>query len=316
MVKRVGIAALLLAISLLICWFVYSKNSSNDKKSTITNQGQKEQQDAFVDQNLKNSIEVFLTQWQKDKEVNLIMPSADKGGIKSGYYVYSVTLSKADKLVILTGSNFDFRLPIGKVAMYEQFSNVSTDLSTKSTALAIVQFKENTAISASAYQLKSSLGVLTKTLAASSFKEGTATEGQTTEQIARSYKELSADQWRGMTLLTAREIKKKNMAPVISVPNKNVNSKDYLIGTYYYIIGGVVKSGNDKETVLTVQGEKDITLDFAIPSVSKYVGQPVWLHIVTHKGEIQNIEVQAFEGADANAMLAGMNSYIQIANLE
>jgi hypothetical protein len=159
--------------------------------------------------------------------------------------------------------------------------------------------------------------VLTKTLAASTIKaDGKTAENQTTEQATRSYKDLSADQWRGMTLLTAREIKKKNMAPLVSVPTKNIVAKDYLTGTYYYLIGGVIKSGGSDKTILTVQDGKTVTADFGVPDVDKYVGRPVWLHIITHNSSIQNIEVQAFDEADATAMLAGMNSYIQIADLK
>lgn len=318
MVKRIGIPALLLLIIVVVIWwFAVNRNNSTGNQPAELEQGTTQEQESYVDQNLKNSIEVFLTQWQKDKQVKLILPADVKAEKKTGYYVYAATIGETDKLASLKASGLDVKLPLSKVATYQQFSSMSSDLSVGSTALAIIEFKENSAISASTYQLKSPLGVLTKTLAVSSIKEdGTAAQGQTTEQASRSYKDLSADQWRGMTLLTAREIKKKNMAPVVSVPTKNIVSKEYLTGTYYYLIGGVIKSGGSDKTTLTVQDSKTVTADFGVPSVDTYLGQPVWLHIVTHNGSIQNIEVQSFAGADTIAMLAGMNAYIQAANLE
>lgn len=315
--KSFYVIYILTAIVLVWLFVGRSDNATTNTVDSVSTEEVVEKQ-VEADTNLRNSIEAFLVSWEEDKGVTLKLPTDSDSSNKSGYYVYSIQLGKMDKLIYLKGGEFELTLPEGKVATYEQFTGESKELELGTTALAIIQFKDNNAVNAFAYQLKSSGKVLTKTLESVVLPRedvGKKDEEKTKEDL-RSYKELTADQWRGMTLLTAREIKKKNMAPVISVPNQNINSIDYLIGTYYYVIGGVVKSGDAEKTVLTVQDGKNVTADFAVPDVADYLGQPVWLHIVTHNSEIQNIEVQVFSGAEPSAMLAGMNSYIQVAGLE
>lgn len=263
--------------------------------------------------NLDNSIKAFLEQWveKKGETVNTII--TENFDSVTGYYAYPFKVTTLDKTVTFDLGISSIEVPEQNIISYEGFTESVEELTEDSVGLAIVKYDDNNISQVEVYNLSYDFADIQNSILkvdlSSATKEG---EGQE-EKEEKTYSTLTVDDWKGMALLTSRDIVSKEMAPIFIVPNSDLQVKRDLTETFYYIIAGTLKSSDDKKTVLESYEGKTIELDFGATVPKEYLDSPVWIHAVTQDGIVQNVEFQSFKGADVKVMAEGMIAYISTA---
>ena len=263
--------------------------------------------------NLDSSVKAFLEQWvgKKGESVNTII--TENFDSVTGYYAYPFKVETLDKNITLDLGISQIEVPQQNLVSYGGFGDKVEELKKDSVGLAIVNYNNNNISQVEVHILDYPFEEIQNSILTVDLSEGKDEDTAEEEKEDKSYDTLTADDWKGMALLTSREIISKEMAPIFIVPNSSLTVEKDLQDTFYYIIAGTLKSSNDKETQLESYEGKTITLDFGSTVPEEYINSPVWIHVVTQDGIIQNIEFQQFKGAELKVMAEGIIAHISVA---
>lgn len=267
-----------------------------------------------TDPNVESSIEAFLDKWGKAKGEGVKTLITENFDSVTGYYAYPVTVEKVGKRISLDLGLSTIEIPSQTVIAHKGFLDNVTNLKEGDNGLAIVKYDNNNITSVEVYQLNYAIADIGEAILNADFdKEGSTAKAKIAKE-EKTYDVLKADEWKGMALLTSREIISSGMAPIFIVPTSSITASKDLTDTFYYIIAGTLESTSAGKTTLKSYEGKNVHLDFGVDSVSEEtIGQPVWVHVVTKDGKIQNVELQSFENADLATMAEGLMTYISVA---
>lgn len=272
------------------------------------------------DQYLDNMTVSLLTQWSFLKGRVLKAHLTENLDKLNGLYVYSANVVKAGEIAQLDLGFTTEKVPSKIINSYKDFFSNPQELQEGSNALALVDYKDGKIIGVELYQEESSSRdeiqhAILKTDVIKKEEFRTVAEQKALEEA--SYEYLTVDDWKGMTLLANRDIINNGMAPIFVVPNTSLKQKKGdLEGTFYYMLAGVLTNGTTTYTQLTTYEGKTIDLDFGVLYSKEDFGTPVWMHVITQDGVVENVEIQKFEGANIKTMSEGMLSFIGIASAE
>lgn len=267
------------------------------------------------DPNLGNSIKAFLQSWMVNNKAMINILITENFDSVSGYHAYPVTITKTGNVVGLDLGLSKIEVPENNLTVYRGFNNTISKFAEGDTGLAIVKYNNNNIERVEVYKLQAGLSEIQDALLNTELENKSVTESSKEKKELKTYKSLTAEDWKGMTLLASRDIINKEMAPIFIVPNASLSAEKDLEGTFYYIIAGELIRSDDHVTELKSYEGKKISLDFGIKGSEEHVGKPVWIHAVTENGEIKNIEMQSFEGANTKTMAEGMLTYISTASV-
>lgn len=268
------------------------------------------------DANLTSSLVKFLEARSEAEQQPVKTIITDNFNSVTGLYAYPVKVMGVEKTVTILDLGLStIEVPLSKVVAHDNFMETVSELRDASEGLALVTYKDNRIEHVEIYQLEHNTEVVGSALAeydASKFK---ATEKESSKEKNESFKDLTVKDWQGMALLTSRHIISQNMAPIFLVPRGPFSKDEMLTDTFYYIVAGTVLSSNEKETKLFTSEGRTITMDFGIKLTDEQKEKPAWIHIITNKGSIENIEVQTFKDADIEVMSQGVLSHIEVSSV-
>lgn len=300
------------SLSLLLIGCIDSK----EKEVEVTDNDSKDSEEVVKPKsnpNLESSITAFLEQWseKKGETVNTII--TDNFDSVTGYYAYPFKVENLDKKITLDLGISKIEVPKQNVVSYGGFTDKVEELKDDSLGLAIVNYNNNSISQVEVHVLDYTFEEIQNSILTVDLSSAKEEVKDTETKEGKTYDALTADDWKGMALLTSREIVSKQMAPIFIVPNSSLTVERDLQDTFYYIIAGTLKSSSEKETLLESYVGKTITLNFGNTVPEEYINSPVWIHVVTQDGIIQNIEFQQFKGAELGVMAEGVIAHISVA---
>lgn len=267
---------------------------------------------------LDSEVADLLTKLSFNKDVVLKMLKNASFMPLNGTYVYPAT-------VVAVGDNIEISLGLSKesvaksrVSTYRNLTGNKGKVEEGSNYLSLVKYSKGRVLDVELYYTKNTVDNIQHAILKSNIKkEEFKTKLAQKKLEDNSFENLTIDEWKGMTLLASRDILAKDMGPIVVVPTASLSqSNGDFEGTFYYIVGGQLEKTSPEKTVLRTYEGKTINLDFGVDNAKKYIGSPVWVHLVTQEGSIQNVEIQGFSGANVRTMSAGMISFIGTASAE
>lgn len=269
------------------------------------------------DVNLTSALVTFLNDRSKTEKRAVQTIITDNFDSVTGIYAYAAKVTKDEKgTVTIDLGPSTLNVPKNKVVSYNNFLGSVSELKDNAEGLAIITYNNNIVESVEMYQLDHKVDVVRNALSeydAKAFKADKKEKKK--EDLSNPYASSTMDDWKGMALLTARDVVSKDMAPIFLVPKNSFTREELLTDTFYYIIAGTLKSSNEKETTLVTDTGRIITMDFGKEVTDDQLNTPSWVHVITNDGEIANIEIQSFKGADIELMSDGVRSYIEVGSV-
>lgn len=271
------------------------------------------------DLQLDTTIGPYITQWAflKGRVIKIhLTENLDK---LDGVYVYSANILKVGEVAELDLGFITEKVPSKLINSYKDFYNKPQDLKKDSNAIALVDYKDGKIIEVDLYHSRLTRDEIQRALLKIDIikKEDFSTADEQKALKGDSHEYLTVDDWKGMSLLANRDIINSGMAPIFIVPITALRQdKGDLEGTFYYVVGGMLFGGDpDFTSLLTYEGKR-IDLDFGMDYNPEDFGKPVWMHVITQDGVVENVEVQTFDGANIKTMSEGMLSFIGVASAE
>lgn len=271
------------------------------------------------DQYLDDVTDSFLTQWSFVKSRVLKTLLTENQDVLNGLYVYSSTVLKVGDTVEMELGFSKEKVSKKLINSYEDIFNNPRELEEGLNGIALVDYDKGKITNIDWYEESSTRDEIQHAILNTDIikKEKFTSKEEQKELEDTTHEYLTADDWKGMTLLASRDIVDNDMAPIFVVPNTSLSQKSGdFEGTYYYVVAGVLKSISTDYTKMFSYEGKTFSLDFGNVYATEHVGKPVWMHVVTEDGIVRNVEVQPFDGANMKTMAEGMMSYIGVASAE
>ena len=259
--------------------------------------------------NLDSSIQAFLKQRSEKKGEDIKTIITENFDSVTGVYAYPFEVTKLEDTVTINLGISEVEVPKQTVISYGGFTEKVKEIEEGSVGLALITYNINQITEVELFSLKDSFTEIQNSILKADLSTKQESESEVTTK-QKTYQALDADDWKGMALLTSRDIVSRDMAPIFIVPNSSLTIAKDLQDTFYYIIAGTLQSSNTEGTVLKSYEGKTIRLDFGTEVPQEYLGNPVWIHAVTQDGIIKNVEFQQFKGADLSVMAEGIIAYI------
>lgn len=260
-----------------------------------------------VQRNLKESLQSFA-----DKQIadgNALIINKDTKILSDGNYLLAATVEESDEQTSFSTVSGIISLTKNKVVVYKGFEETLDSVSKGDSGLLIANISGGKATDVTFRKMPFSEEAIAQSLSLVTVKPIKAKPNAGPKE-EKTYKDLTVDDWRGMALLTSREIVNKGMAPVFTVPTKSVQFQDYFKGSFYYILAADFVGSQNGESTFRVKQGKQISINLDLSQYKDYENSAVWVHMVTHNGELKNVELQKFNEADYNTMLDGVLSFI------
>ena len=313
--RRVVLGSSALVVSLLTLYLATSDMNNTDNIKTDKVDKEVEETTNVLKKipksnpNLDSSVQAFLTDLmvKRDTEIQTII--LDNFDSITGLYAYPFKVLDTEDVVSIDLGISKIEVPKQNVISYSGFSENVEKIHKGSSGLALVEYKENVITNVELYNLDYKFNEIQNSILKVDLTSAVK-NGEEQKKEEKSYKDLTVNDWKGMALLTSRDIIAREMAPIFLVPNSSVTVKKDLQDTFYYIITGTLISSKEGETVLKTYEGKNIKLDFGSEVQDDYLNSPVWIHVVTQNGIIKNIEFQKFDGANLLVMSEGIIAYI------
>lgn len=314
--RRVVLGSSVLVVSLLTAYLAMNNINNTDNIKTNMEDKELEETSGVVKKvpksnpNLDSSIQAFLRDLSSKRDTEIKTIILDNFDSVNGLYVYPFKVLGLEDIVSIDLGISKIEVPKQNVISYSGFSENVEKLDKGSSGLAIVEYKENAIINVELYNLDYKFNEIQNSILKVDLSSVDKDEEEEQKKDEKSYKDLTVNDWKGMALLTSRDIVAREMAPIFLVPNSSVTVKKDLQDTFYYIITGTLVSSKEGETILKSYEGKNIKLDFGSEVEEDYLNSPVWIHVVTQNGIIKNIEFQKFDGANLIVMSEGIIAYI------
>lgn len=313
--RRVVLGSSALVVSLLTLYLATSDMNNTDNIKTDKVDKEVEETTNVLKKvpksnpNLDSSVQAFLTDLmvKRDTEIQTII--LDNFDSITGLYAYPFKVLDTEDVVSIDLGISKIEVPKQNVISYSGFSENVEKIHKGSSGLALVEYKENVITNVELYNLDYKFNEIQNSILKVDLTSAVK-NGEEQKKEEKSYRDLTVNDWKGMALLTSRDIIAREMAPIFLVPNSSVTVKKDLQDTFYYIITGTLISSKEGETVLKTYEGKNIKLDFGSEVQEDYLNSPVWIHVVTQNGIIKNIEFQKFDGANLLVMSEGIIAYI------
>lgn len=230
----------------------------------------------------------------------------------NGHYVFggSVRAITPDSVIFDAGIEV-VEVEKSNLKLYSNFDKKKASPKLDSKALLVFRYIDGKVVDADVVQLDTTLeSVQHAVLDSGAYVETFSNKKEQLKVESESYERTTMGAWSSMAKTTAKQIQKSNMAPVFLMPHTNIiQHRGDLEGNYYYIIAGILQNSSKGYTSLKSYEGKNISLDFGDDKFSKHRNQVVWMHVITKKGKVQNIEVQEFPGANLKTMVSGITDY-------